>query len=173
MAEKPQRTFVLWCLGLCTLIDVGMDILGYLNFALFPKMMQQSIELVKKMPAFSGEEVAKAFDAYLAIPQWQFILLIIADIAIFVGALIMLWKLKQIGFHIYTIGQICFCCIIYFIIGKPFATGASGILWIMMLIVLFATQLRYMTPIGEKEQAEDIPDPWEENDHPDEEQPTD
>lgn len=152
---KPKRSAVLWVLSICTLIDAGMNILGYLNFICFPNMIRKSMEFVKEMPAFNNEEVAKVFEAYLAVPNWKFLLLIIASAAIFAGALIMIWKLKQIGFHIYTIGQICYCAIIYFLLGKPFVTGISELLWIAILIVFFATQLKYMKPINSDENDSD------------------
>lgn len=148
-ASRP-RTLALWVLGICTLIDSGMDILGYLYFILFPNMMQESLSIMKNLPAFQGEEVNAIWEAYAAMPQWKFGLLIVAEAAIFIGALIMLWKLKQIGFHIYTIGQICYCAIVYLVLGSPFATGFSGIIWIMMLIILFGMQLRFMEPMHAK-----------------------
>lgn len=148
---KPKRPAALWVLSICTLIDAGMDIIGYFNFVCFPNMIQKSIEFVKEMPAFNNEEVSKVFDAYLTVPNWKFILLIIASVAIFVGALIMIWKLKQIGFHIYAIGQIFYSAILYFLLGKPFITGISELLWTAILIVLFATQLKYMIPVKQNE----------------------
>lgn len=144
--EKLRRTAVLWCLCICTMIDAAMDFFGYLNFLIMPDLMKQSMTLVQQMPAFSNEEIASVMDAYMAIPAWQLGILSFAELLIFTGALIMLWKQHQNGFHLYTIGQIILCATIYLLLGKPFATGVSGIIMTVLLILLFATQLKYMRP---------------------------
>ncbi len=100
--------------------------------------------MVKTMPMFAGAEYQELFDIMLSITKWQFLLLILAEAASFAGALIMLWKLKSIGFHIYTIGQILEFCTLNFIIGGKLTMTFSAVIMTVLIIVMYATQLRYM-----------------------------
>ena len=86
----------------------------------------------------------QVFEMYLSIKGWQYGLLIITEAAIFIGALIMLWKLNPIGFHIYTIGQMAEFCVQNFIIGGKMTMNWSAIMLTIMIILMYATQLRYM-----------------------------
>lgn len=142
--DKPTRTFLLWFLGICTMINAGMNVLSFSMFAFFPNVIHHSIEVMKDMPRFSGEEYQEMFDIFLSIPAQKCILLILAEAASFAGALIMLWKLNSIGFHLYTIGQILEFCTLNFIIGGKLAMDFSAVLMVVLVIVMYATQLKYM-----------------------------
>lgn len=142
--DKPQRTFLLWFLAICTMVNAGMNVISFTMYACFPEFVRQSLETVKNISLFSGEEYQEAINIFLSVAPRQYILLIVAELASFIGALIMLWKLRSIGFHIYTIGQILEFCTLNFIIGGKLAMPLSAVLMTMLIIVMFATQLRYM-----------------------------
>ena len=152
--DKPQRTFLLWFLGICTMLNAGMNVISFSMYAFFPNFIQQSMEMVKNMPMFSGEEYQETFEIFLSIAPKQYILLILAELASFIGALIMLWKLRSVGFHIYTIGQILEFCTLNFIIGGKLAMPLSAVLMTVLIIVMYATQLRYMKDRFEDKETE-------------------
>lgn len=154
--DRPQRPLLLWFLAICTMLDEGMSILCYAMFMLFPNMMQMATEKMLSMPFYQDDIYKEAFTTYLSVESWQYALLLLASAAIFVGALIMLVKMKQLGFHIYTIGQIVNFCIINFVIGGKLAAMSNIASWIMQIciIVLFATLLPYMKPLQEEEDNE-------------------
>jgi len=156
--EKPTRTFLLWFLAICTMINTGMNVISFTMYAFFPDFIQQSMEMVKTMPMFEGAEYQELFAIMLSVEKWQFLLLILAEAASFAGALIMLWKLKSIGFHIYTIGQILEFCTLNFIIGGKLTMTFSAVLMTILIIVMYATQLRFMkdSPAQENNNEEEI-----------------
>ena len=142
--DKPQRTFLLWFLGICTMINAGMNVISFTMYACFPDFIRQSMTIMQNMSFFSGDEYKDMIDIFLSVAPSQYILLILAEAASFAGALIMLWKLRSIGFHIYTVGQILEFCTLNFIIGGKLTMPLSAVLMTMLIIVMYATQLRYM-----------------------------
>lgn len=157
--DKPTRTFLLWFLGICTMMNAGMNVISFSMYAFCPNFIQQSMELVKNMSIFNGNEYQEMFDVFLSIPSWKYIPLILAEVASFAGALIMLWKLNSIGFHIYTIGQILEICTLNFIIGGKMVMPLSAVMMTVLIIIMYATQLRYMKKTSD---TENQPDPNEE-----------
>lgn len=142
--NNPQRTFVLWFLAICTMINAGMNVVSFSLYAFFPGLIRQSMDFILNMPMRNGDEYREIFEIFLSVTPQQYLLLILAEIASFAGALIMLWKMKSIGFHIYTIGQIFEFCILNFLIGGKMAMNLSAVVMTVLIIILFATQLRYM-----------------------------
>ena len=112
----------------------------------FPQVMQQSMEVMRNMPMFNNEQYRQVLDLYLSIQSWQYGLLLIAEIAIFAGALIMLWKLKPVGLHLYIVGQMALFCVQNFVIG--------GLMRSCSTIWRFANgrrkRSRWATPTAEK-----------------------
>lgn len=147
--DRLKRPLLLWFLAICTMLDEGMSILCYALFMLFPNMMQMATEKMLSLPLYQDDIYKEAFMAYLNVTPLQYALLIIASGAIFIGTFIMLVKMKQIGFHIYTIGQIVNFCIVNFVVGGKLAAMSNIASWIMQMciIVLFATLLPLMKPL--------------------------
>ena len=81
--EKPQRTFLLWFLAICTMINAGMNVFSFSMYAFFPNFIQQSMEVVKNIPAFNNAQYQETLELFLTIPQWKFGLLILAEAAAF------------------------------------------------------------------------------------------
>ncbi|MBR4919059.1 MAG: hypothetical protein IKZ56_13425 [Bacteroidales bacterium] len=161
--NKPQRTFVLWFLAICTMINAGMNVMSFSLYAFFPGLIRQSMDFIQNIPMFSGDEYKEIFDIFLSVTPQQYLLLILAEIASFAGALIMLWKMKSIGFHIYTIAQIFEFCILNFLIGGKMAMNLSAVVMTVLIIILFATQLRYMQ--GDRAADTDSPTDNPQNDN--------
>ena len=142
--DKPQRTFLLWFLAICTMINAGLNMISFSMYAFFPDFVRQSMTIVQNMSLYSGDEYKEMIDIFLSVAPWQYLLLILAEAASFAGALIMLWKLRSFGFHIYTIGQILEFCTLNFIIGGKLTMPFSAVLVTVLIIVMYAMQLRYM-----------------------------
>ena len=142
--KQPKRGFLLWFLSLATMFQAGNNILLYTMFLLFPDKMGQVVSNLTQIPFFDDEAFREVIQVFQSIAGWQYGLLILVEIAIFAGALIMLWKLNPIGFHIYTIGQIGLFCILNFVIGGKLMMTWEAIIWTVFIILLFASQLKYM-----------------------------
>lgn len=142
--QQPKRGFILWLLSIFTMINAGSNTLLYMMCVLSPNMVNDAIGRLSQMSFFDEASAQELALIYQSIAGWQYGLLIIAEVAIFAGALIMLWKLNPVGFHIYTFGQIGMFCILNFVIGGKLVMTWEAILWIVCIILLFASQLKYM-----------------------------
>lgn len=161
---EPQRTPLLWILSIFTFIGAAFSAIGYLGYAAAPDMLSASMEAMKSLPIFADEQFRKIIDAYMSVKSWKYGLMCLCETAIFVGPMLMLVKLNPTGFHVYTLGQIARFCVRTFVIGGVLKMNMSMILWMLILIMLFATQLKYMrtgivTDNGNDEGAAEIDEP--------------
>ena len=141
---QPRRNAILWILAICAMIDAFTNGLSQLIFIAMPDLVAQSMEAVKTMPMFNTPEYAQALDAVLAIKGWQHSLLLLTEIAAFMGAFLMLVKLNPVGFHIYTIGQLCQIVVMNLCIGGASKQGVSAVLMMLLMVAIFASQLPFM-----------------------------
>jgi len=146
MEKKPQRSPILWILGIFTMIGAMFSAITYLCWAIAPDSMLQSLEIIKDMKMFSAEQVDQILSLYTSISNWQYLLLTIVEVMLFTGAFLMLVKLNKIGFHFYTIGKIVEFCVLNFIIGGMAAMNMNGIITSVLWVLMYATQLRFMNP---------------------------
>ena len=159
---QPKRSFLLWFLAICTMVNAGASIFTHLIYMLFPQVMQQSMEVMRNMPMFNNEQYRQVLDLYLSLQSWQYGLLLIAEIAIFAGALAVLWKLKPIGLHIYILGQAALFCVQNFVIGGIMRATWDSILWTVLIIVLYYLEVRQWKtqtePAGGTDRGEENPE---------------
>lgn len=125
------------------MVSAGSSIITFLIYMLFPQILQQSMEVMQNMSMFQNEQYQQVFDMYLSIQGWQYALLLLCEAAIFAGALIMLWKLKPIGLHIYIIGQIALFCVQNFVVGGLMRSSWDNIVWTLLIITLYYLQVRH------------------------------
>ncbi|MCR4737406.1 MAG: hypothetical protein K5846_04530 [Bacteroidales bacterium] len=152
--KQPKRGILLWILSICTMIQAGNNMLLYALFLLFPDKMGQAVGNLTQVPFFDDAAFKEVIQILQSVAGWQYALLILVEMAIFAGALIMLWKLKPIGFHIYTIGQIGLFCILNFVIGGKLMMTWEAIIWTIFIVLLFASQLKYMRKPDENTQEQ-------------------
>lgn len=157
-ASRPKRSFLLWFLAICTMVNAGLSIITYLVYMFFPDILQQSMQVMQSMPMFSNDQYRLVIDLYLSIKGWQFGLLVLSEAAIFAGALIMLWKLEPVGLHLYIVGLLALFCVQNFVIGGLMRATWDTILWTVLLIVLYYLQVRQW-----KTQTEQVGDSDEED----------
>ena len=146
MEKKPQRSPILWILGIFTMIGAMFSAITYLCWAIAPDSMLQSMEIIKQMKMFSEEQVDQILSLYTSISNWQYLLLTVVEVMLFTGAFLMLVKLNKVGFHVYTIGKIIEFCVLNFIIGGMAAMNMNGIITSVLWVLMYATQLRFMNP---------------------------
>jgi len=144
MENKPQRTPILWILGIITMVDSLFSAIAYLSWAIAPNSMLKSMDIIKEMNLFSEEQADQILSLYTSISNWQYLLLTFVECLFFTGAFLMLVKLNKTGFHFYTIGKILEFCMLNFVIGGMAAMGINGIIMSILWVLMFATQLRFM-----------------------------
>ncbi len=156
MEKKPQRTPILWILGIFTMIGAMFSAITYLCWAIAPDSMLQSMGIIREMKMFSSEQVDQILSLYTSISNWQYLLLTIVEVMLFTGAFLMLVKLNKVGFHVYTIGKIVEFCVLNFIIGGMAAMNVNGIISSVLWVLMYATQLRFMNPTDNQEDNTNI-----------------
>lgn len=156
MEKKPQRTPILWILGIFTMIGAMFSAITYLCWAIAPDSMLQSMGIIREMKMFSSEQVDQILSLYTSISNWQYLLLTIVEVMLFTGAFLMLVKLNKVGFHVYTIGKIIEFCVLNFIIGGMAAMNVNGIISSVLWVLMYATQLRFMNPTDNQEDNTNI-----------------
>ena len=153
---KPQRTPILWILGILTMVSAVFSAIAYLCWAIAPDYMLKSMEMIKGMDLFSADQAEQIFNLYTSITSLQYLLLTIVEIMLFAGAFLMLVKLNKVGFHLYTIGKILEFCVLNFIIGGLAAMDMNGIITSVLWVLMYATQLRFMKPVDDQDNNENL-----------------
>ena len=153
---KPQRTPILWILGILTMVSAVFSAIAYLCWAIAPDYMLKSMEMIKGMDLFSADQAEQILNLYTSITSLQYLLLTIVEIMLFAGAFLMLVKLNKVGFHLYTIGKILEFCVLNFIIGGLAAMNMNGIITSVLWVLMYATQLRFMKPVDDQDNNENL-----------------
>lgn len=146
MENKPQRTPILWILGIITMVDAVFPAIAYICWAISPDYMLKSMEMIKEMNLFPADQAEQILNLYTSIASWQYLMLTVIEAMLFTGAFLMLVKLNKAGFHVYTIGKILEFCVLNFVIGGMVAMGVNGIITSVLWVLMYATQLRFMNP---------------------------
>lgn len=153
---KPQRTPILWILGILTMVSAVFSAIAYLCWAIAPDYMLKSMEMIKSMDLFSADQAEQILNLYTSITSLQYLLLTVVEIMLFAGAFLMLVKLNKVGFHLYTIGKILEFCVLNFIIGGLAAMNMNGIITSVLWVLMYATQLRFMKPLDDQDNNENL-----------------
>ena len=153
---KPQRTPILWILGILTMVSAVFSAIAYLCWAIAPDYMLKSMEMIKGMDLFSADQAEQILNLYTSITSLQYLLLTVVEIMLFAGAFLMLVKLNKVGFHLYTIGKILEFCVLNFIIGGLAAMNMNGIITSVLWVLMYATQLRFMKPVDDQDNNENL-----------------
>jgi len=156
MENKPQRTPILWILGIISMVNALFSAIAYLCWAMAPDSMLKSLEMIKEMNLFSAEQAQQILSLYTSIGRWQYLLLTLVEVMLFTGAFLMLAKLNKAGFHVYTIGKILEFCVLNFVIGGLVAMDWNGIIMSILWVLMYSTQLRFMAP-SENQQVDNQP----------------
>ncbi|MBO7444824.1 MAG: hypothetical protein J6T86_00230 [Bacteroidales bacterium] len=141
---QPQRTFILWFMSICSMLDALSNIFTYLLSVLAPQKMAEMLPQAGATMGLSQENIEKLLETFATITPSQYLMLIGVEVLMFAGALLMIWKLNQIGFHLYAIGQLLNILMMNFVIGGNMTMDFTSILTVVFLIAIYAMHLRYM-----------------------------
>lgn len=155
---RKKRPTLLTVLAILTFIGSGFFFLTYVIMAFSQDMWPAVIETMQNMG--QPDTVIEVYEQFAVIPGTKYLLVAIAHALAIVGAALML-KLNKIGFHIYVASQILLFCVRNFIIGGVLKIGTLGILEIVLFIVLYAINYKYMinpAKAGGADPEEDLPE---------------
>ena len=88
-----------------TMTSAVFSAIAYLCWAIAPDYMLKSMEMIKEMKMFTADQAEQILTLYSSITSWQYLLLTLVEMMLFTGAFLMLVKLNQAGFHVYTIDK--------------------------------------------------------------------
>jgi hypothetical protein len=128
--EKIQRPKTLQILCILTFIGSGLSMLSYLIFAFALDVFKEVVQNNNFSFIKSAEDQA-LIELIFNLPRIYFVIHFIFYAASLIGAYLM-WNLRKIGFHIYTIAQISLL-----IIYKIFVPSAPFPVFPLMVTVFF------------------------------------
>lgn len=153
--QEPGKPLVVRPRGLTvicilTFIFSGLSCVSYLFYTLnynhLSEFNSQYLELIKNSPYFKGlfdiEVMTKTLDLLTKTSPWFYILTTLLYSASLAGAILM-FRLRKVGFHAYTVAQILLL-IIPLIYMSGFKTDFSNIIVTTVFILIYATHLRIM-----------------------------
>ena len=149
--EENERPGFLTFLCVLTFIGSGFSLLSNLIMPMFAPLL---LEMVQGSSAASMPGVLDTYEQMATIPVWQFYLLALFCATSILGA-IYLFKMKKIGFHIYTISQLTQLFIGLFIIGGTFKPTPFSIFITALFIGLYAIYYKKYTSL-ELDEAEQL-----------------
>jgi hypothetical protein len=131
---KPKRPQLLSILCILTFIGSGLSAFSYLVFAVYYNGMMEITQLLYKD--------ATEFNFLISAPRDFFVYSFILAAASLSGAMLM-WNLRKIGFHLYTVSQM----ISLIIPSLYFGANTNPLLNIMLtalFVYLYARNLQFM-----------------------------
>ena len=134
--QAPGRPSMLTILCILTFIGSGMQLFSSLFVSLFYEFFMKSAQVIAEkfnMPGMEQlQEVAPVF----------FVVSALLDAGAIVGAILM-FRLKKIGFHIYTIFQILLILAPMYFMHLP-GPGTAEVLFSGLFIILYSMNLKHM-----------------------------
>ncbi|MEG2336827.1 MAG: hypothetical protein RSC04_03705 [Bacteroidales bacterium] len=129
-----------------TFIGSGLALLSYLYFTVFYKELADAIRYEEVYDSIPG--LKDAMEMMLAPGLPFFLLLALTNFASLCGAYLM-WKLKKIGFHVYTLAQIV-SLLLPFLFGAAQGIPFGSLFWSGLFVAFYAMHLKYMKPLDLK-----------------------
>jgi hypothetical protein len=134
---QPKRPVFLSVLCILTFVSTGFSILGCL---IIPSMADFMIEVAKQTPSYNEAAYRDVILIWRA--GWGFYLVLLVLTAFSLTGAILMWNLKKIGFHFYTIANIFIFYLPIMWLGLPFSIG--GAFFPAAFIGMYALHLKFM-----------------------------
>ncbi len=137
LETKPQRSKLLTILCILTFIGSGMNVIsGTLIFLFFDAFKVVAAEMAKTFNLPGVDMLTEGPRLFFAVSA----LIYAGSIA---GAILM-WQLRKIGFHVYTISQILLVVAPMYFYKLP-GPGITDILFAGVFVFLYSTNLKTMS----------------------------
>lgn len=144
----------MWFMSICSLLDAVSNTITYTFMILMPERIAEMMPKMGAAMGMSKENVELLMETFATVTTPQWLMLIGVEALMFVGVLLMIWKLNQIGFHLYAIGQLLNILIMNFVIGGNMSMDFTAILTVVFLIAIYAMHLRNMHPLKERQEED-------------------
>jgi len=133
---EGKRPLLLTVLCVLTFISTGISIMASIMIPLLSDVMVE----IFKMPQFAPEANPEAIRIIQA--GWGYYMIVLLLTAVSLTGAILMWNLKKIGFHFYTIANIFLFYLPIFWFGLPF--NILAVFFPAMFIAMYAMHMKYM-----------------------------
>jgi len=137
ITEVKKRPQFLSVLCVLTFLSTG---LGIFTSILTPMISDYLVEFITSMPGYEQNLTEEGMVMLKA--GWVYYLVSLVLISLSLFGAIKMWKLKRIGFHLYTIANLLLFCLPSIFLGMDF--NLIGLVLPGLFIGLYAIHLKYM-----------------------------
>lgn len=141
---KEDRSSFLTFLCVLTFIGSGFSFLSYvsvgMSFGTFRQLIFETDTYEAYFSAAPG--MRSSVEIMFALPRWYFFLNGLLYAASFAGAILM-WRLRRVGFHVYTIAQ-CLLILLGMLVVPGTGVPYGSILWTGLFVAGYASNLKHM-----------------------------
>jgi len=137
VTEVKKRPQLLSILCVLTFLSTG---LGIFTSILTPMISDYLVEFITSMPGYEQNLTEEGMVMLKA--GWGYYLVSLVLISLSLFGAIKMWKLKRIGFHLYTIANLLLFCLPSIFLGMDF--NLIGLVLPGLFIGLYAIHLKYM-----------------------------
>lgn len=142
--RKNHRPALLSVLCVLTFIGSGCSLLSYLFMWIGFENLRHIVFETDLYEAYFAMAPAMrtSMEAMFSLPRWFYLLCGLFYVASFAGAVFM-WRLKRIGFHIYTIAQ-CMVVLLGMLVMPDAGIPYQSILWTGLFVLLYGICVKSM-----------------------------
>lgn len=137
ITEVKKRPQLLSILCVLTFLSTG---LGIFTSILTPMISDYLVEFITSMPGYEQNLTEEGMVMLKA--GWGYYLVSLVLISLSLFGAIKMWKLKRIGFHLYTIANLLLFCLPSIFLSMDF--NLIGLVLPGLFIGLYAIHLKYM-----------------------------
>ncbi|MCM1169776.1 MAG: hypothetical protein NC324_07555 [Bacteroides sp.] len=144
--RKPEsrRITLLSFLCILTFIGSGFSFLSYISMGMSFETFRSLVFETDTYDAYfaMAPNVKSSVELMFSLPRWYFLLNGLLYAASFAGALLM-WRLRRVGFHTYTIAQ-CLLILVSMLAVPGTGIPYGAILWTGLFVAGYASNLKHM-----------------------------
>ncbi|MCM1530856.1 MAG: hypothetical protein NC048_00675 [Bacteroides sp.] len=141
---ESRRTTLLSFLCILSFIGSGFSFLSYFSMGMSFETLRSLVFETDTYEAYfaMAPNVKSSMELMFSLPRWYFLLSGLLYAASFAGALLM-WRLRRVGFHTYTIAQ-CLLILLGMLVVPGAGVPYAGILWTGLFVAGYASNLKHM-----------------------------
>ena len=141
--ESEKRPDFLTLLCVLSFIGSGCALLSYLSVGLSFNTLRHLVFETDTYKAYLDMRHMRVYMAFMfSLPQWYFLLNGLLYAASFAGVVLM-WRLRRTGFHVYTIAQ-CLIILLGMLIVPGTDVPYGAIVWTGLFVAGYAVNLKHM-----------------------------
>ncbi|MCH5244771.1 MAG: hypothetical protein J1F29_07735 [Lentimicrobiaceae bacterium] len=142
--ESEKRPTFLTVLCVLSFIGSGCSLLSYLSVGLSFNTLRHIVFETDTYEAYfaMAPNMRTSMELTFSLPKWYFLLNGLLYAASFAGVVLM-WRLRRTGFHVYTIAQ-CLIILLGMLIVPGTGVPYGAIVWTGLFVAGYAVNLKHM-----------------------------